>query len=398
MRGYVIIEVYGFSVERFVNLCMKKGISLWNIARETNKLVMYVSLTEMKDLEACIRKTGCQVKIRKEIGVPFILRRYRKRKIFIVGALITCLVLYILSSVVWQINVYGNERYSTHDIVTMLKGYGVDIGTFKFRVKCKEIEDTILLEHPNIAWVSLEMKGSNLIVNITETVETPDLIEQNKKPVDIIANKDCVVHYVVTRAGKAAVKRGDVVLKGDTLVSGALEILNDDQTIRYQYVHADADIQGKVYYAIDDQIRLDYIEKNFTQKKKHDFYFVIGNRGFKFFRPIKYFEHSDELITESRFSFFNFFTFGFKKVTYHEYLPVKKRYSEKEAKDILARRINWAMKNRFEEDEEIIDKEIVYTISEKIIKAKMNITVIEEIGVTKEIEERVEEWTEEENQ
>lgn len=34
IRGYVDISVEGYFIERFINMCISKGILIWNIRRE----------------------------------------------------------------------------------------------------------------------------------------------------------------------------------------------------------------------------------------------------------------------------------------------------------------------------------------------------------------------------
>ena len=40
LRGYVIIYVTGFSVERFINLAVNRGIFIWDIIPERNRVIM----------------------------------------------------------------------------------------------------------------------------------------------------------------------------------------------------------------------------------------------------------------------------------------------------------------------------------------------------------------------
>ena len=43
LRGYVVIEVSGFSVERFINLAAHKGVYIWDVNRVGGKTLMKVS-------------------------------------------------------------------------------------------------------------------------------------------------------------------------------------------------------------------------------------------------------------------------------------------------------------------------------------------------------------------
>ena len=58
--GYINIEVEGFFVERFINICISKRIFLWKLVR-TRSTVMYarISLKDFKKIRKIARKTKC---------------------------------------------------------------------------------------------------------------------------------------------------------------------------------------------------------------------------------------------------------------------------------------------------------------------------------------------------
>ncbi|MCR5754026.1 MAG: sporulation protein YqfD, partial [Acetatifactor sp.] len=44
LRGFLRIRVWGFSPERFLNLCSNKGILLWDIQRDEDVYYMSISV------------------------------------------------------------------------------------------------------------------------------------------------------------------------------------------------------------------------------------------------------------------------------------------------------------------------------------------------------------------
>ena len=60
IRGYVIIYVTGFSVERFINLAANRGIFIWDVVPERNRVIMKASLKNIEKLKECGIKTGCR--------------------------------------------------------------------------------------------------------------------------------------------------------------------------------------------------------------------------------------------------------------------------------------------------------------------------------------------------
>ena len=58
LRGYLRIRVWGFSPERFMNLCSNKGILLWNITRQGDAYEMCIDIKGFRQLRPIVRKTG----------------------------------------------------------------------------------------------------------------------------------------------------------------------------------------------------------------------------------------------------------------------------------------------------------------------------------------------------
>ena len=97
-------------------------------------------------------------------------------------------------------------------------------------IRAKSINSNLLsqklaLKNPNIAWASFNVEGSKLTVNITETkLEDKENI---KTPVNIFATADGIIRKIDITGGQVQVKIGDVVRKGDLLVSGVREGINE---------------------------------------------------------------------------------------------------------------------------------------------------------------------------
>ena len=78
--GYVKIKVEGLFLERFINICVSKKILLMDIKREKST-IMYanVGIADYKKLKQVARKTKSKIKIQRKKGLPFTIKKYRKR-------------------------------------------------------------------------------------------------------------------------------------------------------------------------------------------------------------------------------------------------------------------------------------------------------------------------------
>ena len=96
--GYVNISVEGYFIERFINMCISKGILLWNIKREKSTyLQTNISIKDFKKIKDIAKKTKCRVAINRKKGLPFILNRYKKRKIFVFALVVIILSIFTTS-------------------------------------------------------------------------------------------------------------------------------------------------------------------------------------------------------------------------------------------------------------------------------------------------------------
>ena len=63
LRGYVMIKVKGFALERFMNMLSYKGVYLWDVNRNGSYIQMKVGRGTLEIVESCSDKTGCILEI-----------------------------------------------------------------------------------------------------------------------------------------------------------------------------------------------------------------------------------------------------------------------------------------------------------------------------------------------
>ena len=97
-RGYLKLKIWGYGVERFLNVCGKTGIDIWGVrAERTSCDPVCFCCMELKDfhrIRPVVRKTKVHIRIQKRLGLPFFLHRNRKRWILFAGPLLIVMILY----------------------------------------------------------------------------------------------------------------------------------------------------------------------------------------------------------------------------------------------------------------------------------------------------------------
>lgn len=337
IRGYVIIYVTGFSVERFINLAANRGIFIWDVVPERNRVIMKASLKNIEKLKECGIKTGCRFEIDGEYGLPVFLKKCSKRKAYVGGVLSFAVVMYIMSSFIWTVKVVGAERINSEDIIESCKENGLAPGKLKYGLDLYELGKKLMLEYSDISWVALELEGTGVTVNIVETIPETQYVER-EKPMDVIASSDGIIESIAVSAGSAVVKEGDEVKKGDLLISSAVPLRDGEEITGEKYVSASGEVKALKEYELEGISPLIYNEKVFTGKTKTDYSVNIGKNNINIVTPSDI--EGYDVLSDDRMVFkIGDYTipFGINKVVYGQSESVKKQRTEEEA-EALARK------------------------------------------------------------
>jgi similar to stage IV sporulation protein len=218
IEGYVNITVEGYYIERFINMCISKSIFLWNVRREKSTYVhCNIRIKDFRKIRLIAKKTNCKFIIKKKCGIPFLLNKYRKRKIFVILLACICGIIFTTSRFVWNIEIEGNEAIDTTELLNELNNYGLKLGEYKSKIDTEKIIRKIRLERDDIAWMSINIKGTNAIVKIVENTKKPEIISSDNY-CSIVAEKAGVITKITAKTGTVLVKEGEVVNKGTVLV------------------------------------------------------------------------------------------------------------------------------------------------------------------------------------
>ena len=363
LRGYVKIRVEGYSPERLLNLCNAHKILLWGVENQELIYEMYVSVKDYKRMRPLVRKTRTKIILLEKHGLPFFLHKFRKRKMFFIGVLLCVTTIYLLSLFIWNIHFEGNVSQSNGELLAYLDEIGVSHGIRKSEIVCENIETKLRSRYPNILWVSAEMRGTRIIIQIKENTDE-DIISnievKNEEPVSIVTEKAGTVESMIVRQGTPIVAVGDEVEAGQTLVEGYYPIKNDAaEIIRYEGVPADADIYLISTENYQDSFLVTYKEKIYTDKKRLGIKLRLFDKIYEFNPkiPFKLYDKTEDIkeihITE------NFYLpFSIELDWYLEYIEEEKDYTKEELVELVNFRYLNKYKNILQKGVQIIEKDV----------------------------------------
>ena len=222
LSGYVIIRVEGLALERFVNTALHQGIEIWNISRNRDgSLNAYVSVLGFYALHRMNRRTRYRIRIVEKHGVPVFLSRFRFRKVLLLGWVVVLTALLCASRYIWFIDIEGCDRVERASVVELLGQSGVAVGAKRRGLDLPGLARSVRNSDSRIGWAGVSLSGVVLRVNLKETLESPEVIDESR-PASVYAQKAGVVTAITALNGKTQVKVGDVVQAGQLLISGEL--------------------------------------------------------------------------------------------------------------------------------------------------------------------------------
>ncbi len=385
-RGYVEVALWGYAPERFFNLCSNHDILIWDLRQDGDVYYFYISVEGFRCLKPLLKKSGTHIKISRKNGIPFFFFRYRKRKILFASVFVCMLILFTLSRFVWKININGNDSVTDDSMLQFLEEKNSSYGTPVSEIDCTKLEEEIRSCFDSIIWTSVKREGTTLTVDVQENLvvasqpsnaQLPEeLKNQDEKGYDLLALHDGTIESIYVRKGTPMVRQGDIVKKGDVLVSGALPIYDDSGTLTaYQRCTADADIQLKTDYAYKDSFAAKHTQRIYSGQIQQRYGFGFGDSYFQFpWNKVDY-ENYTVMDTRTQVRLCDSFYLPVWMVrrTYEEYKEEQVTYTKQEARQQAQENLTEFLEKLAQKDVAVLEKHVMikaeknkYTVSGKI--------------------------------
>ena len=381
--GYLVIEIEGYYIERFINICKSRNVTIWNLKRKEDiKLQFKARIQDFRELIKIAKKTRCKLKIKNKKGVPFLFHKYKKRKIFLIFLILFASLIILSSNFVWNVEIQVEDGANVENIEEDLKSFGLEVGKLKSSIDSKSIINEMRLKRSDIAWMGIELKGTNAIVKIVKADEKPDIIDESEY-CSIVSNKAGIITKINAQDGTANVKVGDTVNVGDTLISGWME----GKYTGIRYVHAKGEIEAKVWYTKNKKIMYNTTERRETGEVENKYSLKFNNFKINLSKKLSKFQIYDTIETENKVRIFSNFYLPISliKTTNQEVIEEQKTYDIEEAKNIGIQELEEELNNEIENKEAIVNKNVNTYVEDDGVNIYVTYEVLENIGTNEKI-------------
>ena len=393
LLGYVRVTIEGYYIERFINICTTSKILIWNLKRDKGvRLYLNVGINDFYRIVKIAKKLKCKVKINKKRGIPFIINKYRKRKIFLISLLVIIITMYVSTGYVWNIEIQVENNLKLENLEQDIISAGLKTGMKKDEIHTEEIINQIRLNRDDISWIGIDLKGTNAIVKVVKAKEAPEIIDE-KDYCNIVATKAGTITQIIAQNGTALVKPGDEVEKGQILIQGTME----GKYTGIRYVHSLGEVKAIVQYTKTEKIS--YKEENTVKtgniEKKYQIKF--NNFQINFYKTLSNFKIYDTIEEEKKLKIFSnlYLPISVCKVTNYELEENSNNYTIEEATEIGTQKLEKEIEAEIENKEKILNKSANVKETPEYVEVSVIYEVVENIGMQEKIEETYEQTEEE---
>ena len=381
--GYIRISIEGYYIERFINICGNEKITIWNLKRNKNvKLELNIGIKDLKKVAQIAKQTKCKMKIIKKKGLPFLFNRYRKRKLFFVFLLVIIIGLGISSNFVWNIQIVEEDKESIENLYQDVVESGLEIGKMKSKINTKDIINKVRLKRNDIAWMGIELKGTNAIVKLVKAERKPDIVDEEDY-CNIVSDKVGVITKINAKNGTLAVNVGDTVKVGTVLINGWME----GKYTGIRYVHAQGDIEAKVWYTKSTKILYNTTERRETGNVENKYKIKFNNFEINLSKRVSKFKIYDTIDAEKKFKLFSDFYLPITliKTTNKEEKKETKNYDFEQAKNLGVQQLEEELNKNITDSNKIVNKNINTYEKEDGLEVVVTYEVLENIGTNEKI-------------
>lgn len=277
------IKVTGRNINNFLKRLINNNINIEKVIPISHKEIDLI--INYQDLDKVLKlKTIYNIKIIRYYGKLRIIKRIKKDIFILSSLLISLLLIYTLSNVIFKVEVIHSNKNIIKLVTKELEDNGIK--KYKFVKNYQEIEkikNKILEENKDtLEWLEIIREGTKYTIRVEERII-------NNKPKDnkiynIVASKNAVIKNIYAESGEKIRSINTYVKKGDIIISSDITLPNNEKISKT----ASGKVQGEVWYNINIEYPYQYHEIKYTGNKKKVLVLNLLNKRISFFDFHKY--------------------------------------------------------------------------------------------------------------
>ncbi|MBQ2739771.1 MAG: sporulation protein YqfD [Oscillibacter sp.] len=278
LRGQVQVRVECAFPERVMNLCATHDLRFWDLCREDeHTFTCVLHRRDYRLLRRVAPRAQASVTPLRRSGAPYFFLRLRARPVLAVGAAAVGLWLMLGTFFIWDFQVEGNETVPTETILRALERQGVGLGSFGLSLDSEDLRNRILLEIPELVWLTVNVSGCRAQVQVRERVTVPEGVDRSP-PSNLVARRGGLVLEIHAFSGVKCVVPGMSVEEGQILLAG----VEDTGTFGARTTAGLGEVTARTWHTLTTRVPLLAQRKVYTGEKQA-LSLIFGKKRIKFF-------------------------------------------------------------------------------------------------------------------
>lgn len=298
--GYVGIVIKEGDISGLINVLMGKNVPIWNMKKTESGVYFRIPLPQLLRVRRLAQSFDCYITVADRGGLPFFYRNMKKSWRFWLTAFFAFCLLLLFTASIWRVEVTDeNGNTLTEKETQAISETAADCGIRPFMLK-KSVDydaaaETILANHPSLAWAGFDIRG----VTVTVRVAAKEKTDANSVFFGhIVAAKNGLIREIFVLRGQKKVEVGDTVEAGDILISGLITYEEEGKEPVSDVTAAKGMIKAAVWYEGVSYVSLRGVEVTqtgnesgiITLSKENETYTLWGSEENPF----------DDAVTEER--------------------------------------------------------------------------------------------------
>ena len=277
-KSKVKVYVKGKNVPRYILRLSKNHIPLLKIKKiKKEEYFIWVYYADYEKIEKL--NTIYELKIVGYGGWIEKKKTLSKVKILIGAIGLAVIVLFVLSRMIFRVEVVTNDSIMRKKLLTELQEYGIT--SFHFQKNYQELmnikENLLNRHHEDIEWLEIESIGTKYIVRFEPRITNSEQEKAGYR--HIVASKNAIIKKIESSKGQVLKNQNEYVKKGDIIVSGYIAMNGAVKDT----VSAEGTIFGETWYEVEIFYPLGYYEQKKTGKKKDVYVLEFLSHRFELF-------------------------------------------------------------------------------------------------------------------
>lgn len=377
-NSIIKIKIEGRNINNFIKRIIKNNINIIKYIpisyKEAILIIRYEDYLKIKKI-----KTIYEITVISKYGRLKIKEKLKQNKYLLFFLIMGIILLYILSNIIFNIEVIHSSSEVKNLVYKELKENGIKKYIFKKSYEeIEKIEEKILEDNKDkIEWIEITETGTSYIIRVEERKIKED--NDDNVSYDIVSSKNAIIYSIEATSGEKVKKTNDYVTKGDVIISGSITKPDRNKIIGT----AKGEVYGEVWYVVEVDYPFIYKEETQTGKVKEVYVInFLGHRISLFdFNKFKTYSVNSKILLNN-----NFLPINLVKEKQYELNVIDEYYTEEE---VIDNAIELA-KDKLLTNKTIKEIKDITILEENNYSSKISlklfISVIENIGEYREIQ------------